>query len=269
MIKIKIKGLETAIRSLETLRKEKIPLVAAKALNDTAWLVRGKIVEEMQKVFDRPTPFTLGSFRVHKATKRNLCARVDFEWGRLGYMKTQVEGGLRGRKRSENALQKAGIMRPGQLWMPGKGARLNQYGNISGGQITQLLSVLMAAETASGYNANITARSKKRNPKPRDYFAITKKRGGLAPGIYERVQSGVGFGRKTKKHMLFGVYQRGKTVGKISSVIRARGVKPILIFTNKAAYKKRLRFYELGAQTVNQNFRRIFYQTAKTAIQSW
>jgi hypothetical protein len=269
MIRIETRGLETAIRTLEALRKDKIPLVTAKALNDTAWLIRDKTMETMKGVFDRPTPFTLRSFRVHKASKRNLCARVDFEWGRLGYMKTQVEGGSRSRKRSETALQKAGIMRPGQLWVPGKGARLNQYGNISGGQITQLLSVLKAAEMSSGYMANITARSAKRNRKPRDYIAVTKKRGGLLPGIYERVQSKAGFGAKTKKRLPFGVYQKGKGGGNISSVVRARGLKAVLIFVDRGGYKKRLPFYEIGQKVADRNFRRIFYETVRAAVHTW
>jgi hypothetical protein len=269
MIRIDTRGIDSAVKGLEYLRKEKMPLATAKALNDTAWLIRERVMETMKGVFDRPTPFTLKSFWVHKASKRNLVARVDFEWSRLGYMKTQVEGGLRGRKRSEIALQKAGIMRHGQFWVPGKGARLNQYGNISGGQITQLLSVLGAAEMSSGYSANLTARSARRNRKPRDYFAVTKKQGGLLPGIYERIQSKAGFGAKTKKRLPFGVYQKGKSVGNFSSVVRARGVKAVLIFVNKAGYRKRLPFYEIGQKVVDRNFRRIFYETAQAAIHSW
>lgn len=269
MIRIETKGIEDVVKGLKYLRQEKVPLVMAKALNDTAWLVRERTMETMRGVFDRPTPFTMKSFRVHKATKRNLIARVDFEWGRLGYMKTQVEGGLRSRKRSEIALQKEGIMRPGQLWVPGKGARLNQYGNISGGQITQILSVLKAAEMSSGYSANLTARSAKLNRKPRDYFVVRKKRGGLLPGIYERSQSKPGFGAKTKKRLPFGVHQKGKTVGNFSSVTRARGVKAVLIFVDKAGYRKKLPFYDIGQKVVDRNFRRIFYETTRTALNTW
>lgn len=268
MIRIEMKGLQDVLKNLERTRVDQIPFATAKALNDTAKMVRERTVETMRSVFDRPTPFTLNSFQIRPATKTNLTARVEFKHERLSYMRTQVEGGTRRPKRSESALQKKGIMRAGQYWVPGQGARLNQYGNISGGQIVQLLSVLQAAEMSSGYSANMTTRSAKTNRKPRDYFAVTKKRGGLVPGIYERVQTGAGFGAKTKKSMPFGTYQKGRTKGKVSSVIRARGAKPILIFVGKAGYQKRLPFYELSRKVVDQNFRNIFQAAAAYALRT-
>lgn len=268
MITIRLKGVEATLKNLEKIRADQIPFATAKALTDTAKLVRDKTVATMKGVFDKPTPFTLNAFQIRPATKSNLTAKVEFKYERLGYMRTQVEGGTRGRKRSESALQKTGIMQSGQHWVPGKGARLNQYGNISGGQITQLLSVLRSAETSSGYSANMTTRSAKKNRKQRDYFAVTKKRGGLVPGIYERVQSGAGFGAKTKKSLPFGTYQKGRSKGKIASVIRARGVKPVLIFVDKAGYQKRLPFYDLSQKVVDRNFRRIFQEAAAYALKT-
>lgn len=268
VIRIEMKGVQDVIRNLERMRSDQIPFATSKALNDTAKLVREKTIQTMRGVFDRPTPFTLNAFQIRPSTKSNLTAKVEFKHERLGYMRTQVEGGVRGRKRSESALQKTGIMRSNQYWVPGKGARLNQHGNITGGQITQLLSVLQSAEMSSGYKANMTARSAKKNRKPRDYFAVTKKRGGLVPGIYERVQSGAGFGAKTKKNLPFGTYQKGRSKGKIASVIRARGVKPVLIFVDKAGYQKRLPFYDLSQKVVDRNFRRLFQEAAAYALKT-
>jgi len=268
MIRIQTKGIQDLIKNLEKMRSDQIPFITAKALTNTAKLIRDKTVETMKAVFDRPTPFSLNSFQVRPATKTSLTAKVEFKYDRLGYMRTQIEGGTRGRKRSESALQKTGLMQSGQSWVPGKGARLNQYGNISGGQITQLLSVLQSAEMSSGYSANMTARSAKKNRKPRDYFVVSKKRGGLLPGVYERVQSGAGFGAKTKKSLPFGAYQKGRSKGKIASVIKARGVKPILIFVDRAGYQKRLPFYDLGQQVVDKNFRRIFQEATEYALKT-
>jgi hypothetical protein len=268
MIRIEVKGLQEVIKDMERIRSDQLPFATSKALNDTAKLVRERTVATMRTVFDRPTPFTLNAFQIHPATKSNLTAKVEFKHERLGYMRTQVEGGTRTLKRSESALKQRGIMRGGQYWVPGKGARLNQYGNISGGQIVQLLSVLQAGEMSSGYSANMTAKSAKTNRKPRDYFAVTKKRGGLLPGIYERQQTGAGFGAKTKKSLPFGTYQKGRTKGKISSVVRARGAKPILIFVDKAGYQKRLPFYDLSQKVVDQNFRSIFQAAAAYAMKT-
>lgn len=221
-IKVDIKGLDEVKSWLKSIPEKQIPFAMSKAINETAKEVKADLVNEMKRVFDRPTSYTLNSVFIKPANKRDLTAYVGLkEWGWKGldankYLSPQIFGGNRGFKRSERSLQRAGLLPSGMYWTPGKGARLNSHGNISGGQITQILSVLQASvDTAQ----NMTARSKVRNRKPREYF-VGKPGGGRLPlGVYER---------------------------------RGRKIKPILTFIKGPNYKPRFLFFETGQKTVDR-----------------
>ena len=177
---------------------------AAMALNWTIFNARDAQRVEMQSVFDRPTPFTLNQTnRIVMATPASLTAetkiRDDQSTGvaPANYLGPSVFGGQRKVKRFERALQARGLMPPGWIAMPGNGAKLDAYGNMSRGQIVQILSALGAAEQTSGYSANQTARSRKTNKKPRDYFVSTPTlpsprgvKGRLPYGVYQRLARG-------------------------------------------------------------------------------
>lgn len=225
------------------------------ALDKLAFAARDRVREEMPRVFERPTPYTLNSLRVEKTRNHNMQARVWFkEPDRMTqhYLVAQVEGGPRRLKGFERALGN-------QAYMPSRHARLDRYGNLPYGQIVQILSVLGRAEYVAGYSANITARSAKRNRKPRDFVLLPRGTGKLPPGVYQRIQTGRGFGAKTKRHLPFGEYQRGRTRGRFSSAIRARGLRPVLIKTGRPpVYRRRLPFHALGRQVVEQRFEATF-----------
>ena len=217
-----------AKRYLRMIRDEDVPFATAAALTLTAKDVQAAEVQEMKRVFDRPTPFTLNGTFVKTATVKSQEARVwlkDFAakgTPAVKYLAPQVFGGYRRFKRFEWALRKIGAMPPGYYAMPGEGARLNAYGNITPGQIVQILSVLGGAEMRAGYQANRTARSAKRNRKPRDYFVVGPgNEHNLEPGVYER---------------------------------KARGIAPVLIYVRKAAYEVRYDFHGVALATSNRLF---------------
>lgn len=221
-IKVEIKGLDEVKSWLKSIPEKQIPFAMSKAINETAKEVKADLVSEMKKVFDRPTSYTLNSVFIKPATKRDLTAIVGLkEWGGKGtpaskYLSPQILGGSRGFKRSERALQRSGLLPSGMYWTPGKGARLDSHGNISGGQITQILSVLQASvDTAQ----NMTARSRVKNRKPRAYFVGTPGGGRLPLGVYER---------------------------------KGRKIKPVLVFVRSPNYKPRFLFYETGQKTVDR-----------------
>ncbi|WP_246797466.1 hypothetical protein [Burkholderia perseverans] len=58
--------------------QRQLPFAASVALNKTANVAKQALADEMCDVFDRPTPYTLRSLRVRRATKRQLVARVGF-----------------------------------------------------------------------------------------------------------------------------------------------------------------------------------------------
>ena len=239
----------------------------AVAMNKTGKLIKQEEQAEMMRVFDRPTKFTLNSLQLTPATSGNLEAKVWFkEPARMGqhYLVPQVEGGSRKLKGFERAISL------GEL-VPGQGSRKDQSGNISIGQIRQLLSVLGKAERGAGYSANITNRSRKRNNKQRDYVVIYKRHGRLLPGVYQRVHTGVGFGAKTKRTFAdrSKVYQKGRTRGRFSSVIRARGLKPIMLLGQTGHQVKPLfDFYGVANRVCQREFEKRFWETLDQFLQS-
>ncbi|MFA5517382.1 MAG: hypothetical protein WDA20_13980 [Desulfuromonadales bacterium] len=243
MFTLTAEGFDREMRFLDQLGKQ-ATFVLAKTLTNTGQMVKKEVTDEMRKVFDRPTPYALRSLYLSPATKTRLETKVWFnEFGGKGtpatkFMAPQVYGGIRGLKRSEKLLQRVGILPPGMVWVPGRGARLDAYGNISPGQITQILSVL-SAHREVGFKANITSRSRRTNRKPRDYFATSGRGDGPNPlpaGVWEKRRDG--------------------------------GVKPILIFVRQSSYRPRLPFHQIAEATVRANFSRLFHQNMDQAMRS-
>ncbi len=264
------------------------------ALNKTGKLVKEAEVAEMRAVFDSPTSYTLNSLKLTPATKDNLQATVGFKKpDRYGdnphYLFPQVESGPRHLKGFEQGV---GL---GEL-TPALGAKLNRYGNVSPGQIRQILSVLGKAETAAGYNSNITDRSRRRNTKERDYVVIdNRQRGRLPMGVYQRFQTGAGFGAKTKRTFLdrSKSYQKGsrkqavrdprtgrfvKWFGQgslfwegsqIHSIVRSRGLRPVLLVGHTGRQvKPLLDFYGVAQRTFKQRFDPLFQATLTAFLKS-
>lgn len=247
MITVRFDGLKECQEMLANAGRQ-APFATAVALNDLAFMIRTKEVETIAQVFNRPKPQTVRNIHVRKATKQNLSVTISFNQIFEGdeYMVTEIDGGPRKMKRSEKAF--------GRYFVPGAGAKMDKYGNMLGSQITQIMSQLqMFGEV--GHLMNQTARSKGRSrgaKKSTEYFLVKQKTGGLVPGVYQRVQSGAGFGAKTSRTLPAGSFQKGKSSGKYASVIRGRGVIPVMIFVNRPpTYRKRFPFYDVGQQIVD------------------
>lgn len=208
---------------------------AAAALTRTAVAVREAERAEMRDVFDRPTPFTLGSLFVAPATgdqavpearvgvKDNVGgARSAWSW-----LRWQVLGGLRTNTAFERRLIAAGAMRDGDRLVPGRFAKLDAFGNISRGQIVQILSQLRIDSTVGSTRSlprvlpsdNAATQRAKRGTIRRaykraggQYFALPNGRGRLLPGLY--IARHFGFGRSDPKPVLLFVskaqYEAGR-----------------------------------------------------------
>ena len=174
------------------------------ALTRTAAAMRDAERREIDDVFDRPTPFTRNSVYVRPATLKNPEAVVGLKddlnspAGSVApstYLSAQIEGGRRRLKRFEIALQKAGAMPPFSFAVPGRFARLDAYGNISRGQIIQILSQLRTG-TLAGSTRNLPYRNGTKAVDRKiaaayrraggQYFAVPYRRGRLEAGIYQR-----------------------------------------------------------------------------------
>lgn len=186
-------GLDEAFAALERLQGDLPRKALADALNHTANTARINLRAEMQSVFDRPTPFTLNSIRILHAKGSRLESALwvkDEDDGAGGgfapedWIKSNVFGGGRELKKSEVMLRAKGILPSGRFITPGKGARLDQYGNMSRGHMTQILSGLSAySMSGSSHNATGSRRSARKGHAQAFYVA---KKGNTPIGIMER-----------------------------------------------------------------------------------
>lgn len=283
MITVDIKGVKEFEKLLKTV-PGKAERAAVVALTKTGQAIKKEVQREMTARFDKPGRYTLNSLQLDPATKARREARVWFkEPGRMQqhYLVPQVEGGPRKLKGFERGI---GL---GEL-TPAMGARMTGAGNVSPGQIRQIMSVLGKAETSAGYSANLTARSARRNLKPRDYVVIRHRHGRLLPGIHQRFQTGAGFGAKTKRSIgRFGTWQKGNRKvavrdpktgriirwetpkSKIQSIVRAKGLRPVMLQgrQNKAVVPL-LPFYDIAQQEFNKTFPNVFRETFEKYLKS-
>lgn len=190
--------LTRALAQFTTLRDRDLPFVAATAINMTMKMVKADMREEMGKVFDAPTPFTLNSLQTYPfATKESLEAVLRFkDFAGKGtsadkYLAPEIYGGGRRLKSFEKALQAAGLLPAGLFAVPAKaggsakqGAPLDQYGNIKGSYLNRMLSYLRANRDATQNRAQ--GRGKGKRGKALQWFCISQEGKGLPLGIYER-----------------------------------------------------------------------------------
>jgi hypothetical protein len=183
-----------AAQELNAIARTQLPYAMSVAINRTLNDVKAGEQEEMKRVFDNPTPWALNSMQIKYSNKANLHGEIKLkDYAGKGipatkFLKAEIEGGSRAVKRSERWLQERGLMPQGYRVVPGQGAKLDKYGNITGGKITQILSALQANPMSS---ANSKAKAKTAR-----YFAVSKE-GGLQPGVYERI------GKSVKPIMIF------------------------------------------------------------------
>lgn len=214
-------------RQLTDLERSQLPFAASQAANKVAFEIRERWKQRAPQVFDRPTPLTKNAALYHKATKARPYAEIFIRDEAFKgtppskYLFTEVEGGTRRRKGFERLLQGKGLMSPSQFAVMGRGARPNQYGNVPAGQVTKLLSQLGAQRDRYQNQTPTSAkRRRSRAPKGGEYFVITKRRGKLRPGIYERIGTGWG-----------------------------SAVRSVFIFTNTANYQPRYDIFGMAEDT--------------------
>lgn len=209
----------------------------AVALTGTGQDVRSDLRDEMPRVFDRPTRYTLNSLFLQPATKDRLEARV---WVKDSerpshYLLPEIEGGRRMQKRFEELLRQRGILSASERTVPGAGAKLDSHGNMSRAQITQILSQLKAFNLAgASQNATDSPRSRAKR-KDAAYFVARKGESRVGRGAWKT-------GEKVQ-HLDSGIYVRTST-----------GIKPVLIFVDSATYAARFPFFILGQRTVARRF---------------
>lgn len=222
----------------------RLPSITRNALNDTAFEVRKAEQTELRSAFNNPTPWVIKTIFVTKATNQRQAAAVGptdyFERGGFSagltpwelVLSHNVYGGTRQHKAFEKRLHTAGILPRGWFAVPGIGARLNRYGNMSSGEIVQILTYVNAMSMYSGDNTSrrdrLTNRRSNLDRRGIQYFAITpssRAARDLRPGIYKK--------------------QRNR-------------IKPVLIFVRSVTYRNRVRWHEVGERVVHDKYTEFF-----------
>lgn len=235
MFTIELTGIEGLRKELEQFSDRRFAATVATAMTRTALQVRSAVQAEAQSVFDRVTPYTVRQLRYVAATAARPVAAVGFNIAAVQdvfgnvvrfedtgagstpagkYLQFQEEGGTRHAKRFEVALQAFGALPKGWVVTPGQGARLDAYGNVSRGQIIQVLSQLRITLVA-GAKRNMSWDARKQAAAQRKAggrFFVAPVGGKLQPGIYQRELIG-------------------------------NNITPVFIFVKAARYRKRFDFY--------------------------
>lgn len=221
------------------------PYVAAVSLTKSVKAAQAAIRAEEQQVFDRPTPYALNGTYSKAATKTNLVAELGVKDKSASkgaplerVLGPEIYGGGRAQKGFERLLQRAGVLPAGWIVVPAAGAKLDGNGNVTRGQLEQILAALEVQRSAGQGRRATRARSTS-SRKATDYFALSAARRGLQPGIYLKRQFAHG-----------------------------TAIRPVFIFVRTAMYHTRLKFDDVSKRAVAITFPTVFSAEAAKAITS-
>ncbi len=229
------------LKHLATLNPDQIPKIVSHAINKTLVTVRAKERQEIERVFDRPTRWTLNAFFTVPAKPTYAVAEIRLKdkaaksVPAAAYLAPEVYGGERALKGFERMLQRNGVMPAGTYAMPTKDCPLDAYGNIPRSYIVQLVSYLQAFGE-QGYTANRNAKGGR----------PTKKRFYSVSGLNDR----------DKRGLPLGIYERR---GGESSMV-------IAFVSSTPSYTQRFDFFGIAEQTVKRFLEKDVRETAEEAV---
>jgi ribosome biogenesis protein Nip4 len=242
MVQLAIKhDIANTIRLLNDRVRRQVPFATSKALNETAKLVQSQVVAELKSRLDRPTPFVLKSIFIKYSNKQNLRAEVYLRNTQIGgknpnslaeILNQQFSGGTRIRTRLEGALTRAGLISSNEYVAPGAGAKLDAYGNMSRGQIQQLLSQLFASPNPE---ANRTGSSRSKS---------SVKRAGRI------------------------FWSRGNHLPRGAWIEGSGGLRPLLLVVSRPNYRRRIDMEAIAVRVSSKNFDRIFQVEFEKAVRT-
>jgi len=198
-MQVSVKGdVKKLARRLKGIQERQIPFATATAINAVIKSSAPAVKQEMQRVFDRPTRWTLNSYRVIKwAKKRDLTGIVgfkdlDYKGGPGGkesssaryYLKPHMYGGARRPKGLEALLRSRGLLGKNEFVVPSIHQRLDNYGNVSRGVIQKILANLQALRDPYSNTPSGGARGGKKRAEY--FFTRSGVRGARLTAIWKR-----------------------------------------------------------------------------------
>lgn len=262
MIRIESNSKEIAKR-LNDIATKQLDYAAMRTVNDLAFGIRTDLQRQFRESFDRPTPFTMRSIIVNKASREEPSAFVGLN---TDYRQDQVlghhfTGGNRAWKRMEKRLRWKGILKPGMMAVPGDAAALNAYGNIKPGLVTRILSYFDTL--GMGYDMGSKGRLKlARRGRTRGGYATVR-------GTEYFVSFGKGDGGRRSRQYQHDQWQQHLPAGIWSRTgIHGFKVSPVLMFVQQGGYRKRFDIKQTAEQIIKRDASKLFAKHLSTAIKS-
>lgn len=247
-------NLEETVSQWARVMGSQMPFATALALTRTAKAAKEEVERQLPSLIDRPTPYTMRGFRLYPATKLKLLAEVDFRpafgsgTSARDYLSPLVYGGGRKLKAFERSLERTGLLPSGYAALPGSAAKIDAYGNMSRGQIVQIVSYFKSFGE-QGYSANMT----------------DKKIARLAKGSKRTGAHGVSYfiGRPAGGRLPLGVWQK-------TYLGHGSAIKPIIIFAKLPTYRAQLDVPGIAKRVISERFvielKQAMEQAKRTAI---
>jgi hypothetical protein len=242
-ISVDVNGVDRAVAHLTGMQKQ-VRFATAVALTRSAVAVAKDAEAMIPTTFDRPKPYTVKGTYTKRATPASLEAVVGIKDKIAGYLAPNIgkNGKLpRTYKNSERMLRAAGILPEGRYTVPGKEARLDEYGNMSRGQIVQILSYFrtFGNTQTNSKRMNMTDKGRARlASRAQDYFVvpIADRDLGIYPGIWQR---------------------RGRT-----------DIVPVLMFVSRPQYRAIYDFYGEAERKLQSIFDKEFRTALADALRT-
>ena len=247
-------------------QEKQVRYAAAVALTRTTKDVEAATYTEFRRVFDRPTPMTMKSLRTKPATKQELWARVYVKDRALGgknpnsaaeIFSHHFTAGQRIRKQLEYVLTENGFINSSERVVPGALAKLDRYGNMSRGQIVQILSQIGVRR--SGYDSTPTGSKRSRRNVAQagrifwSYGPAAKKR----PQVDNATGITYGYAGGSASHLPRGAWVR-----------TGRSVQPLLLVVGGTAYRRRIDFDGIARRVIAQRFNDHFVTALQMALRT-
>jgi hypothetical protein len=203
---ISVKGdMNAALRHIRFVRTEQIPYATKLAIDDVLKQAGPAVKAHMAGVLDRPTAWTLNSFRVLKwAKKKDPTGVIGFKdmgykggpSGKAGsaagmYLQPLMGGAPRPAKRLESLLRARGLLGSNEFIVPSSAQRLDAFGNVSRGVLQKIIANLQASFDPLNRTPSGGARGGKK--KAEYYFTRRGIRGQTITAIWHRLPGGHAF----------------------------------------------------------------------------
>jgi len=245
------------ITNLTVTTPRQLPYVAAVMLSKIAREdLRPGFQKRLPEAFDRPTDFTIRGVYTKPANARQLEAMVYFpesqeELGRAKreYMRPGAQGAAaRRQKKTEFLLSRMGALPAGWVTTPGKGAQLDQHGNIPGSVYKQIINVLQIRYNAPKPVSARSAKAAKRLGVASIFFVVSpgpnklsKGGGWLPPGVWRHLPGGqitqiLKFVKRASYQPRFKVKEEGVTI--IRRVLPTRWREAVALIADRFAKPK-------------------------------